>query len=169
MPALSFLSISLQITLIVAVSPLNGIGLKGGLPWKLRKEMAYFAKVTTFVAPPSTAASSVGASSTSSASLLEGKDALGEKHASVERPDDARRKRRRKMNAVIMGRKSWDGIEARWRPLKSRINVVLSRTEGCDLCVCRLLLSPFSILNRRCTNQRLALRLAQCRGTCVEE
>jgi dihydrofolate reductase len=33
-----------------------------------------------------------------------------------------------KINAVIMGRKCWDSIPAKFRPLKSRINVILSKT-----------------------------------------
>jgi dihydrofolate reductase len=37
----------LELTLIVAATHKMGIGLAGGLPWKgLKKEMAYFARVT---------------------------------------------------------------------------------------------------------------------------
>jgi dihydrofolate reductase len=34
----------------------------------------------------------------------------------------------RKMNAVVMGRKTWEGIPEQHRPLKNRINVVISST-----------------------------------------
>ncbi|ABN65593.2 dihydrofolate reductase [Scheffersomyces stipitis CBS 6054] len=33
-----------------------------------------------------------------------------------------------KINAVVMGRKTWDSIPARFRPLPDRINIVLSRS-----------------------------------------
>ncbi|KAI0058834.1 hypothetical protein BV25DRAFT_1809959 [Artomyces pyxidatus] len=36
-----------RLTLIVAATATNGIGQNAGLPWRLPKEMAYFARVTT--------------------------------------------------------------------------------------------------------------------------
>ncbi|KPM34062.1 hypothetical protein AK830_g12506, partial [Neonectria ditissima] len=73
----------LELTLIVAATRTMGIGANGGMPWTgLRKEMQYFARVTTRLPPqaPSTA-----------------------------------------VNAVIMGRKTWDSIPAKFRPLKDRL------------------------------------------------
>lgn len=74
---------SLKATLIVAHDSSRGIGKNGSLPWKLSKEMKYFAAATT--AAPSGL-----------------------------------------QNAVIMGRTTWESIPARFRPLKDRVNIVLS-------------------------------------------
>jgi dihydrofolate reductase len=75
------------LTIIVAATKSNGIGQKSLLPWRLPKEMAYFARVTS-AAPNG------------------------------------------KMNSVIMGRKSWESIPKKYRPLKERVNVVVSRNDG---------------------------------------
>ncbi|KAJ6780512.1 hypothetical protein PWT90_07336 [Aphanocladium album] len=81
----------LELTLVVAATRSMGIGAGGGMPWKgLRKEMQYFARVTTKV--PSDCPSG-------------------------------------SINAVIMGRKTWDSIPPKFRPLKDRLNIVISRSS----------------------------------------
>ena len=83
-----------SLTLIVACTSSHGIGKGGKLPWRLAKEMAYFAKVTT----------SVPSSSSSPASVTP----------------------QIKRNAVIMGRNTWDSIPKKFRPLKDRVNIVVT-------------------------------------------
>ncbi|GAA6021606.1 hypothetical protein JCM11491_001234 [Sporobolomyces phaffii] len=86
---------ALSLTLIVAATRSNAIGCDSSLPWRLSKEMAYFARMT--------------------------------KGEQTERPGADER------NAVIMGRKSWEGIPAKFRPLADRTNVVVSRQSNYDL------------------------------------
>jgi dihydrofolate reductase len=84
---------ALSLTLILAATPSLGIGRAGTLPWpQLRKEMAYFKRVTSRVVGPATAGG------------------------------------RTRCNAVVMGRKTWESIPARFRPLEERVNVVVTRT-----------------------------------------
>lgn len=71
---------------VAALLPELGIGFNGKMPWRLRKEIAYFKKVTS-------------------------------KTASSDQ-----------INAVIMGRKTWESIPAKFRPLPDRLNIVLSRS-----------------------------------------
>ncbi|KAF7320358.1 hypothetical protein MKEN_00820600 [Mycena kentingensis (nom. inval.)] len=78
-----------SLTLIVAATKSNGIGHNSKLPWRLPKEMAYFARVTSNA--PSGAC-----------------------------------------NAVIMGRNTWESIPAKFRPLKNRVNVIVSRNASFD-------------------------------------
>lgn len=80
----------LRLTLIVAATQNNGIGQNSRLPWKLAKEMKYFAKVTTN-APEGT------------------------------------------VNAVAMGRNTWESIPKKFRPLPNRKNIVISRSNDYDL------------------------------------
>lgn len=93
-----------SLTLIVAAtSPSLGIGRNGSLPWRLKSELAYFARVTKRLPPPSPASP----------------------------PQDGGQDVRK--NAVIMGRKTWFSIPPRFRPLPDRLNVVLSRDANLDL------------------------------------
>ena len=43
----------------------------------------------------------------------------------IQNPND---KEKGKLNAVIMGRKTWESIPNKFRPLPNRINIILSRT-----------------------------------------
>ncbi|KIM85172.1 hypothetical protein PILCRDRAFT_66442, partial [Piloderma croceum F 1598] len=67
-----------------------GIGQNARLPWRLPKEMAYFAQVTSN-APAG------------------------------------------RSNAVIMGRNTWESIPKKFRPLKNRVNIVISRNKDYEL------------------------------------
>ena len=78
------------LTLIVASTTKLGIGHRGTLPWNLKHELRYFARVTSRVP------------------------------ASLTRPGV------RVQNAIVMGRRTWESIPERLRPLKGRVNVVLS-------------------------------------------
>ena len=78
------------LTIIVAATSSNlGIGLKGALPWRLKQELAYFRRATTF------------------------------------NPENL-------TNVVIMGRKCWESIPSKFRPLPNRHNIVLSRKGYVD-------------------------------------
>lgn len=77
---------NLTYSAIAAVSRNGGIGYKGDLPWKLKKEMEYFNRMTKQV------------------------------------------NRKGVQNAVIMGRSTWLSIPDKFRPLKGRLNVVISNT-----------------------------------------
>ena len=80
-------STKVQKKLIVAVCHGNGIGINNQLPWRLKSELAHFARLTK---------STIDFS---------------------------------KKNAVIMGRKTWESLPQRVRPLKNRINIVLTRSK----------------------------------------
>ncbi|KAK3065802.1 hypothetical protein LTR53_018021, partial [Teratosphaeriaceae sp. CCFEE 6253] len=100
----------LPLTLIVAATPKHGIGKDGALPWPmLKKEMAYFARVTKRVPMP-TGTGSVQSDAWKQANL-----------------EGTRR------NVVIMGRKTWDSIPVKFRPLKDRTNIVISTQDRAKL------------------------------------
>jgi dihydrofolate reductase len=97
----------LPLTLIVAATPKNGIGKNGALPWPLlKKEMAYFARVTKRIP------------------LAAGTGKVESKQTNAED---------RRQNVVIMGRKTWESIPVRFRPLKDRTNIVISTKHRTQL------------------------------------
>ncbi|KAL1643934.1 hypothetical protein SLS58_004609 [Diplodia intermedia] len=93
----------IPLTLIVAATPSLGIGKNGSLPWpQLKKEMGYFARVTKRVVVDAVPASTTTTTTTTATSTI-------------------------RRNAVVMGRKTWESIPPRFRPLRDRVNVVVSR------------------------------------------
>ncbi|KAM4638534.1 dihydrofolate reductase isoform 2-T2 [Amazona ochrocephala] len=91
---------------IVAVCQNMGIGKDGSLPWPpLRNEYKYFQRMT-------------------STSQVEGRRGSREE---AETGHLIQTDQRGKQNALIMGKKTWFSIPEKNRPLKDRINIVLSR------------------------------------------
>jgi dihydrofolate reductase len=89
-----------MLTAIVAATLNNGIGKGGSLPWRIPSEMKYFAKGVS--------------------NLLSYRKGLELTRAVTTGNGN---------NAVIMGRKTWDSIPVKFRPLKDRENIVISRQE----------------------------------------
>lgn len=59
-------------------------------------------------------------------------------------------------NVVIMGRKTWESLPSRYRPLPNRINIVLTNTisdkdvdKGCDLLKCNSITNALLLLEKR--------------------
>ncbi|KAK7064246.1 hypothetical protein R3P38DRAFT_2490802 [Favolaschia claudopus] len=101
-----------RLTIIVAATKSNGIGQNGQLPWRLPKEMTYFARATSS-APAG--------------------------HC----------------NAVIMGRNTWESIPNKFRPLKTRENIVVSKNASFDAGLAKLEGSLEAAITRMKANQQI--------------
>ena len=95
----------MELNLIVAATASMGIGKQGGLPFKISGDIKYFQTLTTNLGRTTV----LPYSSCSVDSSIVGQTGT--------------------RNVVIMGRKTWDSIPNQFRPLKHRINVVLTRNE----------------------------------------
>jgi dihydrofolate reductase len=104
----------LNFTAIVAMDRQRGIGRDGDMPWHLPADLKYFARITKGAAANPGAANS------------------GADTASAQPTEDSA-----PANTVIMGRKTWDSIPARYRPLSGRSNIVISRQENFQAEGCR--------------------------------
>ncbi|KAL8722017.1 MAG: hypothetical protein Q9225_001393, partial [Loekoesia sp. 1 TL-2023] len=94
------------LTLIVASTPSLGIGLRGSFPWPpLKPDLQFFARVTK--RPPSSSSPSASSNTQSETSKTHSKPLR---------------------NAVVMGRKTYDSIPPKFRPLRDRYNVVITRS-----------------------------------------
>ncbi|KAF9978495.1 dihydrofolate reductase [Actinomortierella ambigua] len=80
-------------SIVVAADLAGGIGKDGGLPFRLRKDMAYFVKVTSTIP----------------------------KEEQQQYPANLL------ANACIMGRKTWESIPPKFRPLHNRFNIIVTR------------------------------------------
>lgn len=93
-----------EFTCVAAVGPSGQLGEENGLPWppgSIRGDMTYFKKLT-----------SSKISYTTNGSVLD-----------VSSDDDL-------ANVVIMGRKTWDSIPTKFKPLESRLNIIITSSSS---------------------------------------
>ncbi|KAJ2522457.1 dihydrofolate reductase [Coemansia sp. RSA 2049] len=117
------MSVTDTLIVIVAAAVKNhGIAIGKQNPWRLAKDLAYFHRVTTTVTgeskPPSwqqAPGSSIGSGEGGSPDEKLGHPASSPSPAGVP-----------VMNACILGRKTWEALPKRFRPLKGRYNIVIT-------------------------------------------
>jgi dihydrofolate reductase len=110
-------------SVVVATDRKHGIGKEGALPWKLKGDMRWFKELTT--CPDTDAvlaryAMNIGFRDKRTHTWESLTARIGGAPALADWSPGAR-------NAVLMGRKTWEGLPPRFRPLPGRLNGVLSR------------------------------------------
>jgi dihydrofolate reductase len=111
-------------SIVVAADRKGGIGKAGALPWKLKGDMRYFKDLTSCPDPVAVAARYRMDQAFKDKRYFTWDTLVERIGTSVELPSPNPGSR----NAVLMGRKTWDSLPARFRPLSDRLNGVLSRT-----------------------------------------
>ncbi|KAJ1921035.1 hypothetical protein H4219_000893 [Mycoemilia scoparia] len=99
------------IKVIVAAAQNNAIGRNSDIPWQLKNELAYFTKMTRTIKLPKD---------------LQKENNQVTKDATYVYFGD---KKKRVLNACIMGRRSWESIPLKFRPLNHRYNIVLTSNK----------------------------------------
>jgi len=108
-------------SLIAALDAEGGVGRNQTLPWKLRADMAFFRDVTMHGLPSPLAPLPEGEGKSG---IQRAKPFETPLHSGSDRGSD------QIQNAVIMGRKTWESLPPKYRPLVGRQNVILSRTQS---------------------------------------
>lgn len=102
-----------SLTVIVATTPSLGMGYFGSLPWPpFKPDLAFFARITKRSPPPPPLPRNNDKDNLSSHNL----------QTSPGQPIPTT-----SINALLMGRKTWDSIPPSRRPLGDRVNVIISR------------------------------------------
>ncbi|KAL1957196.1 hypothetical protein VTO42DRAFT_6230 [Malbranchea cinnamomea] len=126
--------------LIVATTPIIdranpsrrrlGIGHNGNLPWpRIKSDMGFFARVTTRP-PPSLPHATTSQTETTATATTTTATATATANGSRCAPSGAYGLDSDVINAVIMGRKTYDSLPERFRPLPRRLNVIVTRDES---------------------------------------
>lgn len=107
----------IQLAVVLASTPEGGIGNEGALPWEpLKEDMREFHKLTTTVVGNSKTAT-VSTSDESTLSSAPSLDPLGVLDVAP-----------RRFNAIMCGRRTWESLPRRSRPLAGRLNIIVSAT-----------------------------------------
>jgi dihydrofolate reductase/thymidylate synthase len=105
--------------LVLAMSKNKGIGKNNKLPWSLPTDMQFFHTVTTKVLNKSESINR----------MISENFIKSSKNVIFELFEDSKKtqKKFRKKNITVMGRLTWESIPNKFKPLKNRINIVLSK------------------------------------------
>jgi dihydrofolate reductase len=117
------MAVPIPFSLVVAADQSRGIGKAGALPWKLKGDMRWFKELTTCPSAQDVLdryLMHIGFRDKRTHSWESLTARIGGARPLPEWGPGAR-------NAVLMGRKTWDSLPPRFRPLAGRINGVLSR------------------------------------------
>jgi dihydrofolate reductase/thymidylate synthase len=98
---------------VLAMSKNKGIGYKGKLPWEIPQDLKHFKNITSKIF-----------NEIDDLDFLKGNLLQSSlEHIKISKETVV------KKNMIVMGRKTWDSIPQKFRPLPGRINVVLSTNE----------------------------------------
>lgn len=110
-------------SVVVAIDRKRGIGKDGALPWKLKGDMRWFRELTTCPETSEVLARymmNIGLQDKRTHTWESLTAGIGGSRPLPDWRPEAR-------NAVLMGRKTWESLPPRFRPLPGRLNGVISR------------------------------------------